>query len=361
MSDTYAIKGLDHLEFYVGNAKQAAIVYARCFGFTTTAYRGLETGDRKVTSYVLAQGEIRFVLSSALSADYPIAQSVLKHGDTIAVIALQVSDVTRAYQEAVVRGAIGAIPPTDHEDEYGVLRYAAIRTFGDVLVKFVDRSHYVGNFAPGFVARADAPTNAAGLQRVDHVVGNVEYGAMDQWVNFFVKTMGFDVRMHFDDQAISTEYSALMSKVLENGSKTIININEPALGRRKSQIQEYLDYHNGAGIQHLGLATDDIVQTVLYLKQAGVEFLPIPKTYYDGLEDWVRELELPVEQLAALGILVDRDDDGYLLQLFTKPLGDRPTLFFEIIERHGSRGFGAGNFKSLFVALEREQAVRGNL
>ena len=361
MSDTYSIQGVDHLEFYVGNAKQAAIVYAQCFGFTTTAYRGLETGDRKVTSYVLEQGEIRFVLSSALSPEYPIAQSVLKHGDTIAIIALQVSDVPTAYQQAIASGAIGAIPPTDHEDEHGILRYAAIRSFGDVLVKFVDRSHYFGNFAPGFAARAATPGNAAGLKRIDHIVGNVEYGAMDQWVNFFVKTMGFDVRMHFDDQAISTEYSALMSKVLENGSKTIVNINEPAPGRRKSQIQEYLDFHYGPGIQHLGLSTDDIVQTVVYLKQAGVEFLPIPKTYYDGLEAWTRELEIPVEQLAELGILVDRDEDGYLLQLFTKPIGDRPTLFFEIIERHGSRGFGAGNFKSLFVALEREQAIRGNL
>ncbi|PSB25105.1 4-hydroxyphenylpyruvate dioxygenase [Stenomitos frigidus] len=361
MNDNCPIKGLDHLEFYVGNAKQAALVYSKCFGFTTTAYRGLETGDRKVTSYLLQQGEIRFVLSSALNSEYAIAQSVLKHSDTIAVIALEVSDAAVAYKQAVDRGAIGAIPPTNHEDEYGVLRYAAIRTFGDVLVKFIDRSHYVNNFAPGFVSRSSASTNEAGLKRVDHIVGNVEYGAMDQWVDFFVKTMGFDVRMHFDDHAISTEYSALMSKVLENGSKTIININEPAPGRRKSQIQEYLDFHNGPGIQHIGLATDDIVQTVVYLKQAGVEFLPIPQTYYDNLEDWVKELDIPVKQLAELGILVDRDDDGYLLQLFTKPVGDRPTLFFEIIERHGSRGFGAGNFKSLFVALEREQAARGNL
>ena len=241
------------------------------------------------------------------------------------------------------------------------MRYAAVRTFGDVLVKFIDRRHYINNFAPGFVARSSTPTSSAGLTRIDHVVGNVEYGAMDQWVEYFVKTMGFDVRMHFDDHAISTEYSALMSKVLENGSKTIININEPAPGRRKSQIQEYLDFHHGPGVQHLGLATEDIVQTVLYLREAGVEFLPIPQSYYDNLDAWARELDIPVKQLAELGILVDRDDDGYLLQLFTKPVGDRPTLFFEIIERHGSRGFGAGNFKSLFVALEREQAARGNL
>lgn len=356
-----SIKGLDHLEFYVGNAKQAATFYSKCFGFTNTAYQGLETGERKVTSYVLEQGEIRFVLSSALSSQHAIAQSVLKHGDTIAVIALAVSDVVSTYNYAVGRGAIGAIPPTEQEDDHGVLRFAAIRTFGDTLIKFIDRSNYPNNFAPGFVSRASAPTYSAGLTRVDHIVGNVEQGLMDRWVDFFVKTLGFDLRMHFDDHAISTEYSALMSKVLEDGNKTIININEPAVGRRKSQIQEYLDYHNGPGIQHLGLTTNDIVQTVVQLREAGVEFLPIPTTYYDDLEDWVREIGIPVKQLAQLGILVDRDQDGYLLQLFTKPIGDRPTLFFEIIERHGSRGFGAGNFKSLFVALEQEQALRGNL
>ncbi|GAB4336253.1 MAG: 4-hydroxyphenylpyruvate dioxygenase [Leptolyngbyaceae cyanobacterium] len=361
MSQSYSIKGLDHLEFYVGNAKQSASFYMRSFGFAQTAYRGLETGERKTTSYVLEQGEICFVLSSALSPDHEIAQSVRQHGDTIAIIALAVSNVPVAYRQAVERGAIGAIPPTEQEDEHGILRYAAIRTFGDTLIKFIDRSDYSGTFAPGFVSRSLVPAQSMGLKYVDHVVGNVEMGAMEKWVEFFVKTLGFDVRMHFDDHTISTEYSALMSKVLENGGKTIININEPAVGRRKSQIQEYLDFHYGPGIQHLGLATEDIVQTVVQLRQAGVEFLPIPKTYYEGLEDWVKELHLPVEQLAELGILVDRDQDGYLLQLFTKPLGDRPTLFFEIIERHGSRGFGAGNFKSLFVALEREQAARGNL
>ncbi|MGI0483861.1 4-hydroxyphenylpyruvate dioxygenase [Pantanalinema rosaneae CENA516] len=360
MANVCPIKGLDHLEFYVGNAKQAAMFYAKCFGFTTTAYRGLETGERKTTSYVLEQGEIRFVISSSLSPDYAIARSVFKHGDTIAVIALEVSDVFTAYQHATEHGAIGAIPPTTQEDQYGVFQFAAVHAFGDTLIKFVDRTDYHGIFAPGFVHRS-SPNNSMGLKSIDHVVGNVEFGAMDQWVDFFVKTLGFDVRMHFDDHAISTEYSALMSKVLENGNKTIININEPAKGRRKSQIQEYLDYHHGAGVQHLGLATDDIVQTVIRLRQAGVEFLPIPKTYYDDLGDWVKEIDLPVEQLAELGILVDRDHEGYLLQLFTKPIGDRPTLFFEIIERHGSRGFGAGNFKSLFVALEREQALRGNL
>jgi 4-hydroxyphenylpyruvate dioxygenase len=361
VSDICPIKGLDHLEFHVGNAKQAAIFYSKCFGFTNTAYRGLETRERKTTSYVMEQGEIRFVLSSGLTPEHEIFRSVLKHGDTIAIIALEVSDVTAVYHHAVTQGAIGAIPPTVQTDEQGELEFAAIRIFGDTLIKFIDRSRYTGCFAPGFVARTSAPAASMGLQRVDHIVGNVERGAMNQWVEFFVKTLGFDMRMHFDDRAIATEYSALMSKVLENGSKTIININEPAPGRRKSQIQEYLDYHCGPGIQHIGLATDDIVQTVTQLRQAGVEFLRIPQTYYEDLEDWVQEIDAPIAKLAQLGILVDRDQDGYLLQLFTKPVGDRPTLFFEIIERHGSRGFGSGNFKSLFIALEREQEARGNL
>ena len=361
MSDICPIKGIDHLEFYVGNAKQAATFYSKCFGFTNTAYQGLETGERKVTSYILEQGEIRFVLSSALNSEHPISQSVLKHGDTIAIVALAVSDAASAYKQAVARGAIGAIPPTEQEDGNGVLRFAAIHAYGDTLIKFVERSDYPSSFAPGFVSCDSAPTNSTGLKCIDHVVGNVEQGAMDKWVDFFVKTLGFDLRMHFDAREISTEYSALMSKVLQNGTKTIFNINEPATGRHKSQIEEYLEYHNGAGIQHVGLTTDNIVQTVIRLRQAGVEFLPIPKTYYDDLEDWAREIDIPIQQLAELGILVDRDQDGYLLQLFTKPVSARPTLFFEIIERHGSRGFGSGNFKSLFIALEREQAVRGNL
>jgi 4-hydroxyphenylpyruvate dioxygenase len=368
MANTFSIKKVDHLEFYVGNAKQAALFYAKCFGFSVTAYSGLETGDRKITSYVLEQGDIRFVLSSAMGADHPIAQSVLTHGDTIATLALEVSDVDCVYQHAIQNGAIGAILPTDREDAEGVFRYAAIHAYGDTFIKFIQRDRYAGTFAPGFVPRSvkvDAKntthSTSGYLSHIDHIVGNVEQGKMDEWVNFFVKTMGFDLKLSFDDQAISTEYSALMSKVLQNGSKTSININEPATGRRKSQIQEYLDFHNGPGIQHIGLATSNIVETVQHLKQSGVEFLPIPKTYYQDLETWVHEIDIPVVHLAELGILIDRDEDGYLLQLFTKPLGDRPTLFFEIIERHGCKGFGTGNFKSLFVALEREQAKRGNL
>lgn len=358
---TCPIIGVDHLEFYVGNAKQSAFFYSRCFGFDVVAYQGLETGERKMTSYVLQQGDIRFVLTSTLDAEHPIARSVSQHGDTIAAVALEVPNAAEAYQMAISRGAIGFIPPTHQEDEHGTFRFAAVRTFGDTFVKLIERTDYGNNFAPGYVERPVTASRSAGLMRIDHIVGNVERGAMNQWVDFFVKTMGFEMRMHFDDRAISTEYSALMSKVLQNGDKTIININEPADGRRKSQIEEYLDFHHGPGIQHIGLLTENIVETVIQLRENGVEFLPIPLTYYEALEDWVQELDVPVEKLAELGILVDRDADGYLLQLFTKPVSDRPTLFFEIIERHGSRGFGAGNFKSLFVALEQEQARRGNL
>ena len=361
MTTICPIEGFDHLEFYVGNAKQASMFYSKCFGFNRVAYCGLETGERKKTSYVLEQGDIRFVISSALNPHHPIARSVLEHGDTIAVVALAVKDVNIAYQYAVDRGAVGVIPPTIQKDDNGVLRFAAIRSFGDTLIKFIDRSNYLSNFAPGYTNCLAKSNNLAGLTQIDHVVGNVERGAMERWVQFFVETMGFDVRMYFDEHAVSTEYSALMSKVLENGSKTIVNINEPADGLRKSQIQEYLDFHYGAGIQHIGLATNDIVQTVVRLREAGVEFIPIPKTYYENLQDWANDIDIPIEDLAKLGILVDRDDNGYLLQLFTKPIGDRPTLFFEIIERRGSQGFGAGNFKSLFVALEREQKLRGNL
>jgi len=361
VTDSYLIKGLDHLEFYVGNAKQASSFYAKYFGFTNTAYKGLETGERKVVSYVMEQGEIRFVLSSALSSEHPISQSVWKHGDTIAVVTLEVSNVDAAYAQALKGGAIAAIPPTKQEDSYGLLEFAAMQVFGNTLIKFIDRSHYSDNFSPGFAPRYAAPINSMGLKSVDHTVGNVEQGQMDRWVEVFTNALGFKMQSHYDDRTISTEYSALMSKVLQNSTGTIININEPAPGRRKSQIQEYLDYHNGPGIQHIGLATDNIIQTVRQMKEAGIEFLPIPQSYYDNLEDWVMEIDAPIQYLAEFGILIDRDKDGYLLQIFTKPLSDRPTLFFEIIERHGSKGFGAGNFKSLFIALEREQALRGNL
>ncbi|WP_088893015.1 4-hydroxyphenylpyruvate dioxygenase [Leptolyngbya ohadii] len=359
-----SIQRFDHLEFYVGNAKQAARFYSSGFGFVNTAYRGLETGSRDVASYVMEQGDIRFILSSGLTADHPVAKGVIQHGDHAAVIGLEVLDVAGAYEMTLAQGAIGAIEPTEIEDSYGVFRYAAIHAYGDVLIKFVDRSDYAGGFAPGFVPRESAQSkrSGAGLKAIDHIVGNVELGQLERWVQFFAKTMGFEMLVHFDDQAISTEYSALTSSVMQDSSGTIkFPINEPANGKRKSQIEEFLEFNQGAGIQHIALATDDIIETVSYLQQSGVEFLQVPTTYYDNLEQRVGQIDEPIEELAKLGILVDRDRDGYLLQIFTQTLQDRPTMFFEIIQRRKARGFGEGNFKSLFEAIEREQALRGNL
>ncbi len=364
MSDFCPIKRFDNLEFYVGNARQAALFYSKCFGFTHTAYRGLETGSRETASYVMEQGDIRFVLSTGLSPDHPISKSVFKHGDGIAIIALEVPDADKAYWETTTRGAVGAIEPTEEKDERGMLRYCAIHAYGDILIKFVDRCDYAGVFAPGFEPRHQAhpKNNGMGLKSIDHVVGNVELGVMNRWVRFFADTMGFSLLVHFDDRAISTQYSALMSKVMQDSTGKIkLPINEPALGKRKSQIEEYLEYNHGPGIQHVALATNNIIETVTQLTTAGVEFLRIPKTYYENLEEWVGKIDQPIDKLAELGILVDRDEDGYLLQIFTQPVEDRPTLFFEVIERHGAQGFGEGNFKSLFVAIEREQALRGNL
>lgn len=380
--DFFPIKKVDHVELYVGNAKQAAHFYKTAFGFAHTAYSGLETGNRETASYVLEQHLIRLVLTTALSPDSAIARLAHLHGDSVAVIALEVPDAAEAYQTATSRGATGAIPPTQEEDEHGVLRYAAIKAYGDTLIKFVDRSDYNGVFAPGYEPRNGyASANGAnghegvdtrekghgrykgfGLKHVDHIVGNVELGAMNRWVDFFADTMGFEQIIHFDNDDISTEYSALMSKVMTGGGGKIkFPINEPAEGKKKSQIQEYLDYHLGPGVQHLALSTGNIIETVTKLQEHGVEFLYVPTTYYDDLESRVGKINEPIDKLAELGILVDRDDDGYLLQIFTKPVEDRPTLFFEIIERHGSRGFGKGNFKALFEAIEREQEMRGNL
>ncbi|HEY9696727.1 MAG TPA: 4-hydroxyphenylpyruvate dioxygenase [Trichocoleus sp.] len=363
MTDFFPILCFDHLEFYVGNARQAAGFYETFFGFTNKAHRGLETGSRKVASYVMEQGAIRFVLSTALNSDDPIAYQVLKHGDHVAVIGLEVPNAVRAYQQVTARGATGVIPPTIAEDEYGILRYAAIRAYGDVLIKFIDRQDYKGIFAPEFqpcnTAHADRDV---GLQAIDHIVGNVELGAMEYWVKFFAETMGFQLLVQFDDKAISTEYSALMSKVVQDGSGKIkLPINEPALSKGKSQIQEYLEYHQGPGVQHIACSTHNIIETVTKLRQAGVEFLRVPQTYYRELEARVGRIDESIERLAELGILVDRDQEGYLLQIFTQPVEDRPTLFFEVIERHGAQSFGEGNFKSLFEAIEREQALRGNL
>lgn len=363
MTDFFPILGFDHLEFYVGNARQAAVFYETFFGFTTIARCGLETGSRKVASYVMEQGNIRFVLSTALNPEHAIAHQVLKHGDHVAVIALQVPDVEVAYRHVTSRGAIGAIPPTLVEDEFGEFHFSAIHAYGDVMIKFVDRSRYRGAFAPEFKPIALMhERSGVGLQTIDHVVGNVELGTMEYWVQFFADTMGFQLLAQFDDKAISTEYSALMSKVVQDGAGKIkLPINEPATGKRKSQIQEYLEYHQGAGVQHIACSTHNIVETVAKLRQAGVEFLHVPRNYYQDLEARVGKIDESIERLAELGILVDRDQEGYLLQIFTQPVEDRPTLFFEIIERHGAQSFGEGNFKSLFEAIEREQALRGNL
>lgn len=362
MRDFCPMLGFDHLEFYVGNARQAALYYSTGFGFANTAYRGLETGDRKVSSYVMEQGDIRFLLTTALSSDHPIAHSVLAHGDGIAVIALAVPDAERAYRQAIARGAVGAIPLTAESDERGTLHYAAVRAYGDVLLKFVDRTQYTGAFAPHFQPRQQSNGNGVGLTHIDHVVGNVEVGAMDRWAQFLADSLGFELLVHFDEQTISTDYSALQSKVMQDRSGRIkLPINEPAVGLHKSQIQEYLDYNNGPGIQHVACATRDIIATVSQLRDAGMKFLDIPPTYYENLQARVGPIDEPVEKLAELGILADRDKDGYLLQIFTQPVEDRPTLFFEVIERHGAQGFGEGNFKALFEAIEREQARRGNL
>ena len=354
----------DHLEFYVGNAQQAASFYQQYFGFINTAYRGLETGDRKAASYVMEQGHIRFVLSSALSPEHPIAQYAFRHGDGVAVIAFEVTDVNRTYREITQRGAIAVIPPTEVADNNGVFRYAAVQGYGDTLIKLVERRQYQGTFAPGFMPQeiSQGDRQHPNLTHLDHVVGNVEQGAMDQWVHFFVNVFGFQLLVHFDDKTIATEYSALMSKVVQDPTGIVkLPINEPASGKRRSQIEEYLCYHQGPGIQHVAMATTHIIETVTQLREAGVRFLKTPLTYYDNLAERIGHILEPTHQLAELGILVDRDADGYLLQIFTQPLQDRPTLFFEVIERHGATGFGEGNFKALFEAIEREQARRGNL
>jgi 4-hydroxyphenylpyruvate dioxygenase len=363
MSDFCPIRRVDHLEFFVGNARQAASYYSSTFGFTVTAYRGLETGCRDLASYVLQQGDIRLVMTSALTPTHAVAHSVLEHGDGVGVIALEVPDAARALAETTARGARMAMALTEEADQDGTLRYAAIQAYGDTLIKFVERDDYAGVFEPGFQPVASVrPVTDAGLLAIDHIVGNVELGGMERWVRFFADTMGFNQLVHFDDKKISTEYSALMSKVMQDGSGRIkFPINEPASGRRKSQIQEYLEYYRGPGVQHIACAATDIIHTVTALKDRGVEFLKVPAAYYEDLHTRVGPINESVERLAELGILADSDDEGYLLQIFTQPVEDRPTVFFEVIERHGSRGFGAGNFKSLFEAIEREQARRGNL
>ena len=362
--DRMPIHGIDHVEFYVGNAAHAAHFFKSAFGFTETAYRGLETGSRDRVSHVLEQGRIRLVLTGTLKGGDEIAGHHAHHGDGVHKIALSVPDAASAYEHAVSHGARGVSTPRWEEDEHGRVQLSAIATYGDTLHLFVQRDEYRGAFLPGYERRSEAPHDPDELllMAIDHIVGNVELGHMDEWVHYYERVFGMTEMIHFSDEAISTEYSALMSKVVTDGSGRIkFPINEPAEGKRKSQIEEYIDFYNGAGAQHIALATRDIVGTVGELRERGVEFLSIPESYYDEVPVRIGEIEEDVEDLKRLGILVDRDDEGYLLQIFTKPTGDRPTVFFEIIERHGARGFGEGNFKALFQAIEREQDRRGNL
>ena len=361
--DAFPINGTDYVEFYVGNAKQAAHFYQTAFGFQLTAYQGPETGVRDRVSYLVVQHKIRLVLTAPLGPDGPIAEHVRRHGDGVRDLALWVDDARDAFAKAVERGAAPVHEPRVERDAAGEVVRAAIQIYGDTIHSLVERRNYRGPFLPGFVPRTPhyqpAPT---GLRHVDHCVANVELGRMNHWVDFYARVMGFKNLISFDDTDISTEYSSLMSKVMANGTERIkFPINEPAVGKKKSQIDEYLEFYRGPGVQHLALATHDIIGTVTALKDRGVEFLTVPTTYYDELQGRVGVIDEPVNELQALGILVDRDPDGYLLQIFTKPVEDRPTLFYEIIERKGARSFGKGNFKALFEAIEREQAARGNL
>ena len=362
-TDTFPINGTDYVEFYVGNAKQASHYYSTAFGFELIGYRGPETGERNSASYVVQQGKIRLIFTTALRSDGPIADHVERHGDGVRDIALWVDDVHHAFEAAVSRGAEPVRTPEVLEDEHGHVVIASIKTYGDTIHSLVERKDYRGDFLPGFVpASSRHETQPVGLKYIDHCVGNVELGAMNQWVKFYEDVMGFKNIISFDDTDISTEYTSLMSKVVANGNERIkLPINEPAAGRRRSQIDEYLEFYNGPGVQHLALETDDILATVTELRNRGIEFLTVPTTYYEELQDRVGVIDEPLDELSNLGILVDRDLDGYLLQIFTKPQQDRPTLFYEIIQRKGARSFGKGNFKALFEAIEREQARRGNL
>ena len=363
VEDFLPLKRMDHVEFYVGNARQSAQFYRNVLGFTITGYRGPETGHRESASYLLQQGHIRVVLTGAMNSSHPISEHVRKHGDGVKVLALEVDDAAKSLEETVKRGAVKVQDVKVQSDEHGTVKTASISTYGETVHTFVERHAYTGTFLPGFEARNEKPLGGeVGLQAIDHVVGNVELGKMNDWVKFYAQTMGFSQLIHFDDEAISTDYSALMSKVMQNGSGKIkFPINEPAAGKKKSQIEEYLDFYEGPGVQHLALITGDIIATVDQLKANGLEFLTIPPAYYENLDERIGAIKENIADLQRLGILVDRDDEGYLLQIFTRPIQDRPTVFFEVIQRRGCRGFGAGNFKALFEAIEREQARRGNL
>jgi 4-hydroxyphenylpyruvate dioxygenase len=361
--DFMPLDGWDHVELWVGNAKQAAFYYEQAYGFRRTAYAGPETGVRDRASYVLEQNDIRLVVTSAVRSDSEIARHAFAHGDGVKDIALRVPDAARAYREAVERGATGVAAPHTAEDEFGKVELSTIATYGDVVHTFVGRNGYEGAYLPGYVAQESAQTGEdVGLLAIDHIVGNVELGKMEFWVEFYERVFGMTEMIHFSDDDISTEYSALMSKVMTDGQgKVKFPINEPAEGKRKSQIDEYLEFNEGPGAQHIALQSSNVVKAVEALQRRGVFFLSTPDTYYEETPERVGEIDESWDDLRRLRILADRDDDGYLLQIFTKTVQDRPTLFFEVIERHGARGFGDGNFKALFEAIEREQALRGNL
>ena len=361
--DFLPLNGTDYVELYVSNSKQAAHFYKTAFGFQSLAYKGLETGEKNIESYVVVQDKIRLVLTSPLHSDSLIGRHIDKHGDGVKVIALWVDDATDAWKQTTARGAKSAFEPFTEEDQHGRVVRSAIHTYGEVIHMFVERKDYHGPFMPGYVEwKTSYNPEPVGLKFVDHMVGNVELGKMNLWVKFYEDVMGFQNIITFDDKDISTEYTALMSKVMSSGNGRIkFPINEPAAGKKKSQIEEYLDFYEGAGVQHLAVATDNIIETVTLLKDRGIEFLRVPSTYYDTVLDRVGQIDEDLEPLRDLGILVDRDPEGYLLQIFTRPVQARPTMFFEIIQRKGARSFGKGNFKALFEAIEREQEMRGTL
>lgn len=362
-ADFLPLNGTDHVEFYVGNAKQSAYYYQSAWGYELVAYAGPETGVRDRASYVLQQGKIRIVLTTAIQPDHEIAKHQIAHGDGVKVLALWVDDARKSFEETTKRGAKPAIEPTVSKDEHGEVVTSAIYTYGETIHKFVERRNYNGAFLPGYSAiKSPVPVKSVGLKHIDHCVGNVELGRMNEWVKFYEEVMGFKLLLTFDDKDISTEYSALMSKVVSNGNGYVkFPINEPAEGRKKSQIEEYIDFYHGSGVQHIAIATDDIIATVAELRARGVEFLKVPDSYYEEVWGRVGAIKEDMKAIKDLNILVDRDDEGYLLQLFSKPVQDRPTVFFEIIQRAGAKSFGKGNFKALFESIEREQALRGNL
>jgi 4-hydroxyphenylpyruvate dioxygenase len=359
--DSFPLLGIDYIQFYVGNAKQAAHYY-RSLGFSPVAYMGLETGTRDLVSWCVQQGDVRFVFTGTLHDGTPISRHVERHGDGVHDVAFSVPDAEEAYRIALERGARGVEEPRVYEDEYGKVVRASIATYGETIHSLVGRRDYSGPFFPGFKGLDHPAEDGFGIRYIDHVVGNVELGKMNEWVGFYEKIMGFTELRHFSDEEISTDYSALMSKVVWDGDGKIkLPINEPAEGKRKSQIDEYLEYYGSPGVQHIALTTENIVTSVEAMRAAGIEFLRVPATYYEEARDRVPEVAAQIDDLQRTGVLVDKDEDGHLLQIFTKPVQDRPTVFFELIERHGARGFGAGNFKALFEAIEREQAARGNL